>query len=186
MRELASVLAPVARLVAQRRGLGLDGDAALALQIHRVEHLAFHLARRQASGALDDAVGERGFAVVDVGDDGEVADVVHEKQKKGTPRALLQCNILLHSAQSGIHDVVVEEVMAELSLPIEQDRDLVAPLFLEARIAVHVHDLDFEVVAALVLPQGRDQLLAEVAVRTRQDREPGNGPGHATRRRGGT
>jgi hypothetical protein len=75
--EVQVVLAPVARLVAQRRGLGLDGDAALALEIHRVEDLAFHLARRQASGALDDAVGERGFAVVDVGDDGEVADVVH-------------------------------------------------------------------------------------------------------------
>ena len=34
---------------------------------------------------LDEAVGQRGFAVVDVGDDGKVADVLHqENQKKGT------------------------------------------------------------------------------------------------------
>ena len=38
----------VARLVAQRRGLRLDGDAALALEVHRVEHLRFHLALGEA------------------------------------------------------------------------------------------------------------------------------------------
>jgi hypothetical protein len=67
----------VARLVLQRRGLGLDGDAALALQVHRVEHLRVHLTVRQAAAQLDDAVGQRRFAVIDVGDDGKITYVFH-------------------------------------------------------------------------------------------------------------
>ena len=57
--------------------LRLDGDAALALDRIGVEHLGFHLARLEAAADLDDAVGKRGLAVVDVGDDGKVADVLH-------------------------------------------------------------------------------------------------------------
>jgi hypothetical protein len=38
--------------------------------------LRFHLAIAQASAALDDAIGQRAFAVVDVGNDGEITDVV--------------------------------------------------------------------------------------------------------------
>jgi hypothetical protein len=62
----------------QRRGLRLDGDAALALDVHRVEHLRFHLAIGEAAAALDDAIGQRALAVVDVGNDREISDVVHE------------------------------------------------------------------------------------------------------------
>ncbi len=59
-----------------RTVLRLDGDAALALDVHRIEHLLDHVALRHGSGLLDEAVGERRLAVVDMGDDGEVADVV--------------------------------------------------------------------------------------------------------------
>ena len=60
--------------------VGLDGDAAFALQVHGIEDLGLHLARGQRSGQLQQAVGQRGFAVVDVRDDREIADVsgVHE------------------------------------------------------------------------------------------------------------
>ena len=68
----------VARRVFERCGLRLDGDAALALDVHRVEHLRFHLAITQAAAALDDAIGQRALAVVDVGNDREIADVIHE------------------------------------------------------------------------------------------------------------
>ena len=50
-------------------------------------------AQRQAAAALDDAIGQRALAVVDVGDDGEVADVVHRGSMgshgttRSTPRA---------------------------------------------------------------------------------------------------
>ena len=68
----------VACLVFQRGGLRLDGDAALALQIHGVKHLRLHFTRRQTAAQLDDAVCQRRFAVVDVGDNGKVADVFHQ------------------------------------------------------------------------------------------------------------
>src|SRR5438874_12094949 len=81
----------VSCFVRKRRRLCLDGDAALTLQIHRVEHLLAHLALRQAAAALYEAVGQRGFPVVDMGNDREDAYVLHE-YAKGThrcPRMLL-------------------------------------------------------------------------------------------------
>ena len=56
--------------------LRLDRDPALALEVHRVEHLRAHLALRDGVRQLEDAVGERRLAVVDVRDDREVADVL--------------------------------------------------------------------------------------------------------------
>ena len=66
----------VLRLVGQPDGLRLDGDAALALQVHVVEDLVGHLAVGERAGGLDQAVGQGGFPVVDMRDDREVADVV--------------------------------------------------------------------------------------------------------------
>ena len=54
--------------------LGLDRDSALALELHRVEHLGTHLAARHRVRELEDAIGQRRLAVVDVRDDREVAD----------------------------------------------------------------------------------------------------------------
>ena len=61
-------------------GLRLDRDPALALEVHRVEQLVAHLALGDGLRQLEDAIGERRLAVVDVRDDREVADVllVHE------------------------------------------------------------------------------------------------------------
>ena len=61
-------------LVHHAHGVGLDGDAALALEVHVVQHLVVHLAHGERAGELQQAVGERRLAVVDVGDDGEIAD----------------------------------------------------------------------------------------------------------------
>ena len=55
-------------------GLTLDGDAALALDVHAIEVLGAHVAVADDSGHLQHAVGQGRFAVVDVGDDAEVAD----------------------------------------------------------------------------------------------------------------
>ena len=54
--------------------LGLDRDAPLALQVHRVQVLRPHVAGVNGVGQLEDAVAEGALAVIDVGDDGEVAD----------------------------------------------------------------------------------------------------------------
>ena len=55
--------------------LGEDGDAALALQVVRVHHaLADALVSGEGAGLLEQAVDQRGLAVVDVRDDRDVAD----------------------------------------------------------------------------------------------------------------
>ena len=66
----------VLRGVDHADGVGFDGDAAFALEVHGVEDLGLHFARGEGAGELEQAVGERGFAVVDVRDDGEIADVL--------------------------------------------------------------------------------------------------------------
>ena len=57
-------------------GLRLDGDAALALDVHGVEELLCHVALCHGARLLQDAVCDGGLTVVDVGDDGEVPDVL--------------------------------------------------------------------------------------------------------------
>ncbi|OPZ73152.1 MAG: hypothetical protein BWY83_00249 [bacterium ADurb.Bin478] len=54
-------------------GVHLDGDAPLTLQIHAVQHLVFHLIARHRAGGLQQPVGQRGFAVIDVGDDAKIS-----------------------------------------------------------------------------------------------------------------
>jgi len=66
-------LQDVARVV-DPHVLGLDGDAALALDVHRVEVLCAHETRVDGAGQLQDPVRERGLAVVDVRNDGKVPD----------------------------------------------------------------------------------------------------------------
>ena len=56
--------------------LELDGDAPLALDVHRVEELLLHVPRLDRARDLEQAVGQRGLAVVDVGDDRDVPDAI--------------------------------------------------------------------------------------------------------------
>ncbi len=55
--------------------LRLDGDAALALDIHGIEHLLIHLSGAQATAVLDKTVGQGRLAMIDMGDNGEVTDM---------------------------------------------------------------------------------------------------------------
>ena len=60
--------------VVDRHGAGLDRDPALALQVHVVEQLLAELALGDRPRLEQELVGQRALAVVDVGDDREVAD----------------------------------------------------------------------------------------------------------------
>ena len=61
--------------VVDRAVLGEDGDPALALEIVRIHHaLRRALVGGEGAGLLQQTVDERRLAVVDVGDDGDVAD----------------------------------------------------------------------------------------------------------------
>jgi hypothetical protein len=53
----------------------LDGDAALALKVHGIEELRLHLPFGHGEGGFEQTIGKRGFPVVDVGDDREIAGV---------------------------------------------------------------------------------------------------------------
>src|SRR5208282_5981660 len=60
--------------VFEAHGLRLDCDAALALELHIVEHLLAHLARLEPAASLDQPIGQSRFAVIDMRDDREIAD----------------------------------------------------------------------------------------------------------------
>ena len=79
--------------IGQAHRLSLDGNAALALDIHRIEDLFLHLAVGEPACGLDQPVGQGRFAVVDMGHDREIADmgeVGHE------PRYVAACPGQVH------------------------------------------------------------------------------------------
>ena len=64
----------------ERDTLSLDRDAAFSLDIHRIKHLIRHLPIRQATTVLNKPISQCRLAVVDVRDDGEIADSVHVRK----------------------------------------------------------------------------------------------------------
>ena len=69
-----------------RGGLGQDGDAALALEVVGIQRaLGDALVLAERARLLQQAVDQRGLAVVDVGDDGDVAEV-HMRNSRRKPK----------------------------------------------------------------------------------------------------
>ena len=64
-------------LVFHLYGVTLDSDAALALEIHVVEHLGLHVLGGYGIGIFQQAVGQGRLAMVDVCYDAEIADILH-------------------------------------------------------------------------------------------------------------
>ena len=77
INEVQKIRLPILRRIRQRNGLGLDRNAAFALNGIGVEDLRFHLTRLQSTANLNDAVRQGGFTVVDVGDDGKISNLLH-------------------------------------------------------------------------------------------------------------
>src|SRR5262249_43596645 len=71
--------------------------AALALDVHGIEHLLDHLALGKPAGELDQPVGERRLAMVDMRHNREVADVVDWSRRHGV-RLIIPCP---HAASAG-------------------------------------------------------------------------------------
>jgi len=68
------------------RVLGQDGDAAFLFLVVAVHHaLGKHRALGQGAGLLEQLVDEGGLAMVDVGDDGDVAKIFDGHAKDGQP-----------------------------------------------------------------------------------------------------
>ncbi|MCY1173652.1 hypothetical protein D9M73_138190 [compost metagenome] len=75
VNEVQLVVDTVFGFVIERNAVGLDGDPAFTLKVHGVEDLGFHFALGEAAAHLDETVGQRRLAMVNVGDDGEIADM---------------------------------------------------------------------------------------------------------------
>ncbi len=73
--EVENVALAVFGLVVEPHSLRLDGDSALALELHGIEQLLAHVPVLDRAAELDDAVCQGRLAVVDVRDDREVADL---------------------------------------------------------------------------------------------------------------
>ncbi len=58
--------------------MALDGDAALALKIHVVEHLGLHILSVYGIGALKQPVGKCRLPMVDMRYDAEIAYMIHQ------------------------------------------------------------------------------------------------------------
>jgi len=58
-------------------GVGLDGDAPFALQVHVVQQLRLRLPMCDGVGMLQQPVRQRALAVVDMRDDAKIAYVLH-------------------------------------------------------------------------------------------------------------
>lgn len=69
------------QLIIHLDGVALNRDALLAFKIHIVEHLIHHLPFADGVGALEQAVGQRAFSVINVSNDAEVPDLLHEGAK---------------------------------------------------------------------------------------------------------
>ena len=65
---------PILGLVIEPHGPGFDGNAPLPLQIHVVQQLVFHLPVGNSVTGLHQPVGQRGFAMIDMGHNGKIAN----------------------------------------------------------------------------------------------------------------
>ena len=81
----------IAGLVLQRDRIALDGDPALALDVHRVQDLVAKLALIDRPATLDQSIRQRRFAMIDVRDDAEVSNVVHDGSKHELSHTNARC-----------------------------------------------------------------------------------------------
>ena len=94
--QVENILLAVGCAIHRAGRLALDCDTALPLELHRVQNLILHLPLGEQARLLDDAIGERGFSVVNVGNDTKVSDMLsvvsrHASSIKTVSRLRLSC-----------------------------------------------------------------------------------------------
>jgi len=77
INEVEVINLTVLRAEIETHALSLDRNATLPFKVHGVENLMLHFAIGEATTQLDEPVGQRRLAVINVGDDGKVSDVFH-------------------------------------------------------------------------------------------------------------
>lgn len=79
--EIELVADAVFGLILQGNALGFDGNAPLPLQIHGITNLVSHLPVAQTTTGLDEPIGYGGFTMIDMGNNGKVADMLKISHK---------------------------------------------------------------------------------------------------------
>src|SRR4029078_12807100 len=74
MDEIKHITLPVICFVIETNRMGFDRNASLAFEVHVVEKLFFHIALGNRSGELQNAIGQRRFAVIDVSNNGKISN----------------------------------------------------------------------------------------------------------------
>src|SRR5215831_10242466 len=74
--EVELVEIAVVGFVVEADRVGLDRNAAFAFKVHGIEDLLHHFTLRKGAGDFEKTVGESALAVVDVRNDGEIADEI--------------------------------------------------------------------------------------------------------------
>ena len=73
IEQIEPVIVTVLCLIFHRHRMRFDRNTAFALQIHRIEQLVLSIAFRDRPGALQQTVGERCLAMVNMRDDAKIA-----------------------------------------------------------------------------------------------------------------
>ena len=150
-----------------------DRDAALALEIVRVHRaLGDDLAGAERAGLLEQAVDERGLAVIDVRDDGDVADAW---SGHGYFLAACSCaNSRWHAASARTSGISSGAVMSTASTTIVgAGHDRIADLDLGARATARRGAAISPLALAIAPSRGHAQDRARPAGRTPRRRRPG-------------
>ena len=130
--------------VVDRRLLGEDGDALLALEVARVEDAVDHrLVGAEGAGLAEQRVDEGGLAVVDVGDDGEIPQVGTREAgervavavgavtagdcRTGRPKSVLGAPVVapeppVENLAAGVHDEVRQQREVQVAAPGDRIR----------------------------------------------------------------
>ncbi len=92
VNEIEFVLLAILSLIEHPHRRSLDGNPFLALQIHLIQDLIGHLTGRDGTGVFQQTVRQGGLAVIYVGYDAEIPDMVliHWRVILGS-RGLRQC-----------------------------------------------------------------------------------------------
>ena len=85
INEIEDILLAVGVAIVETNRLCFDRDASFPFDIHRVEYLFTHVSRRDRAGSLNQSVGERRLAVIDMSNDRKIADVIDGQHEHGAP-----------------------------------------------------------------------------------------------------
>ena len=75
--QIQQIVFAIRSSIIERDRIALDRDAPFTLDVHRVEHLFVKITLRDTATGLNESVGQSRLAMINMGDDAEVSNVLH-------------------------------------------------------------------------------------------------------------